>query len=215
MEPQSSEEVKHEKKKTKLFNKLYTDMQNAINYSLKKQTKIHTVSYNAIKQFEKFIDTNHELYVKMDDSLFKTSVLLSRVLNGKVLSTKNKEVVWKYIQAMYSLAKEQNKELDIVVKHKDGLEGLVGSLMKDDSQFKDIVQDITSQLQNLTAGKEIDQQQIINDLLKGNLQSSGIDFKKIIEDTSKTITEKINDGQIDKESIIQTGNKLKNLFETK
>jgi hypothetical protein len=199
------------KKKTKLFNKVYTDLQNAINVSLKKKNKIHTVSnYKLLEDFEKQIDANYTLYEKFDEQLFEKCSLLVRVFSSNPqLSSKNKEVVWKYIQTLYSLVKEEKKEVTPVPKI-DGLEGLIDNLMNNtDSGFKSIIDDISSQLQQATVGKTINEQTIVQDLLAGNLKSSGIDFQKIIESTSKNIQKKIEDGDIDGEKLTNTANRIK------
>lgn len=211
MDPKREEELR-QKKKTKLFNKIYVEMQNAMNVSLKKKFKVHNVSsYRSLLQFEKTIDNNYEMYKNHNEQLFEKSIILNRLFYTKPqLSSKNKEVVWKYIHMMYSLIKEENKEVTVAPK-KEGLEGLVESLMNNESSgFKSIVDDISSQLQKATIGKDINEQTIVNDLLSGNLQSSGIDFKKIIESTSKNLEKKIKDGEIDKEEIMKTTDKIKN-----
>lgn len=209
--PKREEEVR-QKKKTKLFNKIYVEMQNAMNTSFKKKFKVHNVSsYRSLLQFEKAIDSNYKLYENCDEALFEKSIILQRLFYTKPqLSNKNKEVVWKYIQMLYSLMKEENKQIAAVHK-KEGLESLVESLMgNENSGFKTLVDDISSQLQQATLGKDINEQNIVNDLLSGNLQSSGIDFKKIIESTSKNLEKKINNGEIDREEIMKTTDKIKN-----
>ncbi len=209
--PKREEELR-QKKKTKLFNKIYVEMQNAMNSSFKKKFKVHNVSsYRSLLQFEKAIDSNYKMYENHDEALFEKSIILQRLFYTKPqLSNKNKEVVWKYIQTMYSLVKEENKEV-VVSPKKEGLESLVESLMNNESSgFKSIVDDISLQLQQATLGKDINEQSIVNDLLSGNLQSSGIDFKKIIESTSKNLEKKINDGEIDREEIMKTTDKIKN-----
>lgn len=205
------------KKKTKLFNKLYVDMQESLNSSVHKKLKIHAISsYKTLQQFEKILDSNFQMYTNHDEKLFEKSVILQRVFfNRPQLSTKNKEVVWKYIHSMYSLVKEENKEV-VAIHQKDGLEGLVESLMNNEnSGFKSIVDDISAQLQKASIGKNLDEQTIIKDLMSGNLESSGIDFKKIIESTSKNLEKKINDGEIDKNEIMKTTDKIKNTLNFK
>lgn len=211
MDPKKEEDLRN-KKKTKLFDKIYVEMQNAMNSSFKKKFKIHNVSsYRSLLQFEKTIDANYEMYKNHNEELFEKSIILQRLFYTKPqLSAKNKEVVWKYINTLYSLVKEENKEVTVAPK-KEGLESLVESLMNNESSgFKSIVDDISAQLQQVTVGKNINEQTIISDLLSGNLQSSGIDFKKIIESTSKNLERKINDGEIDKEEIMKTTDKIKN-----
>lgn len=204
------EELK-KKKKTKLFNKLYTALQEALNASVNRKLKIHSInSYSLLEQFEETISSNSELYTKHDEKLFDKIFIIQRAfLNRPKLSNKNKEVVWQYVESMYSLVKEENKQV-ATVQQTDGLENLIESLMGNQSSgFKSIVDDISNQLQRATVGKNIDEQTIIRDLLSGNLESSGIDFKKIIESTSKNLEKKINDGEIDKDEILKTTNKIK------
>jgi hypothetical protein len=212
----TTEELKR-KKKTKLFNKVYTDMQTAINASLKKKSEVYTVSNHVLLvQFEKDIDSHYKMYEECDEKLFDNCNILQRIFKNKPqLSSKNKEVVWKYIQTLYSLAKEENKQVTRIPQ-KEGLESLVEGLMSNgDSGFKSIIEDISAQLQQASIGKDINQQTIVRDLMSGNLESSGIDFKKIIESTSKNLEMKINSGEIDRDLLTQTADKIKNTLNMK
>lgn len=207
------------KKKTKIFNKIYTDMQNSINTSLKRNYKVHAISnYRSILKFEKDIDSNYKLYEDQDEKLFDKSIILQRIFSPRPkLSNKNKEIVWKYIQNMYSLIKEENKQLEVKSTSRNSdLEGLVNNLMADEnSGFKSIVDEISTRLEKATVGKKINENTILSDLMSGNLQSSGIDFKKIIEDTSKTLEKKIKNGEIDHEKIMKTSDDIKNTLNMK
>lgn len=212
----TTEEIKL-KKKTKLFNKVYKDMQDAVNSSLKRKWEVHSITnHNIITRFENDIESNYKMYEDCDEKLFDKCIILSQVFKNKPkLSSKNKEVVWKYIQTLYSLAKGENKQVTRLPQ-KEGLESLVESLMNNgDSGFKSIIDDISQQLQNASMGKEINQQTIVRDLMSGNLESSGIDFKKIIESTSKNLEMKIKNGEIDKDLLTQTADKIKNTLNMK
>lgn len=199
------------KKKVKLFNKHYQDMQEGLKVSLKKpRDRVYNVkTIDQVNEFSKQVEDNIDLYNKKDIQLFEKVLLLQRVFFGKPsLSNANKVVIWKFIEILYSLSKEENKQ--IATTSSDGdLSTLIGSLMNDqNSGFKSLVDDISSQVQSSLEGKNVNEQQIISDLMSGNMQSSGIDFRKIIEQTSQKLQGKVDRGEIDINKLKETGDKI-------
>lgn len=203
------------KKKVKLFNRHYQDMQDGLKISLRRpRDRVYSVkTIDQVNDFSSKIEENIELYNEKNIQLFDKVLLLNRVFFGKPsLSNANKVVVWKFIEILYSLSKEENKHVATKDNNAD-LSSLIGSLMNDqDSGFKSLVDDISTQVQSSIQGKNINEQQIISDLMSGNMNSSGIDFKKIIEQTSEKLKGKVDRGEIDINKLKETGDKINSII---
>lgn len=208
-----------EKRKVRFFSKCYKEMQTGVNKSLKRgNDKVYSVkSIDEIDRFVKQVDENESLYKNQDLELFNNVVILKRVFYGKpALNTANKSVVWKFIQTLYSLGKGENKQV-VNVTAPTGELGALGELVNNlvndkDSGFKDMIDDISQQLESSMKGKNIDQTNLVSDLMSGNLQSSGIDFQSIIEQTSRKLKEKVDKGEVDISKLKETGDKIKNVI---
>lgn len=207
-----------EKKKINLFNKCYKEMQRGVNKTLKRGgDKVYSIKFmSEIDRFVAQIDENDTLYKNQDLDLFNQVVILKRIFYGKTaLNNTNKAIVWKFIQALYSLGVGENKQIVTEVGPSDagGLGDLINSLVNDEeSGFKDMIEDISKQLENTMKGKDINQQSLVSDLMKGNLQTSGIDFQSIIEQTSQKLKEKADRGEVDFSKLKETGDKIKNIL---
>lgn len=208
-----------DKKKITLFNKCYKEMQEGVKKTLKKgNDKIYKVkSVEEIERFCRQIDENSKEYKEQNTILFDNVIILKSFFHGKPsLNNANKTIVWKYLDAMYSIGSGKKKDKTPVVKNSQGLENLVNSLVSDeDSGFKDMIEDISKQLENTMKGKDINQATLISDLMSGNLQSSGIDFKSIIENTTKSLKDKVDRGEVDIAKLQETGEKIKKALPNK
>lgn len=204
-----------EKRKIRLFSKSYKEMQTGVNKTLKRgNDKVYSVkSIEEIDRFVKQIDENEDLYKNQDLELFNKVVILKRCFYGKpALNAANKTVVWKFIHVLYSLGAGENKVVPIQSSSNGmgGLGDLVDSLVNDkDSGFKDMIEDISKQLEDSMKGKNIDQATLVSDLMNGNLQTSGIDFQSIIEKTTHKLKEKVDNGEVDIEKLRIAGDKIK------
>ena len=202
------------KKKVKLFNKTFVKMQESVKISLKKMnSKTYKIKSIAdIDEFVKNIDESAELLTANDTVLFTKVPVLNQFFSDKPqLSKTNKTAVFKYINTLYSLGKEEKQAVvpETPQISMSSLEGLVNSLMSDEkSGFKDIVSDISSQLESSLSGKDIDQTKIVSDLMSGNLKTSGIDFEQIIRNTTKKLEKRVEDGTVSIEELKATSDKI-------
>lgn len=204
-----------ERRKIRMFSKCYKEMQTSANKSLKRgNDKVYSVkSTEEIDRFVKQIDENDNMYRNQDLELFNNVIILKRCFYGKPqLNAVNKTVVWKFIQALYSLGTGENNQVAAPASSSDlgGLGDLVNSLVNDkDSGFKDMIDDISKQLEISMKGKDINQATLVADLMSGNLQSSGIDFQSIIEQTTHRLKDKVDKGEVDIEKLKVAGDKIK------
>lgn len=207
---------KKRKLKVKIFNKVYKDMQHNIKTVLRRNND-ESFSVNKgsdITTFAQEMDANKTLYDKNDiELLSKVTILNNFFKNKPELSTSNKTIVWKYIELMYSVAKEEKKEA--LEKKQDfnigNISEVIGSLLNDNENggFKDLIKDISSKLENDIGDKDIDQSQIISDLMSGNMNSCGINFQSILDESSKSLHNKVQNGTIDMEQLKQVAEKIK------
>lgn len=205
---------KARKHKIRTFNKIYKELQHSIKTVLKKSThkSFDVTDIKVVNYFGEQMDTYNSLYESRDVELLKKVDLLQKFFfNKPPLSQQNKEVVWKYLEAMYSLAKEQKKEL---VKQKapldlSNLSGVLGNLMNDkDSGFGNLISDISKNLEGKITG-EVNQTQILQDLMSGKLESCGINFQEIIQQATSSLKEKVECGEIDIEKLKSTAESVK------
>ncbi len=205
-----------QKKKVKFFNKHYKDMQSQYYSSIKRnRDKILSLkNWDDIETFMREVDSNIELYNNMDNNLFHKVAALNRIFYNKPSpSNQNKTTIWRYIQLLYSIVKNENKAL-ISAQSNAGssstMESMISNLMNDsNSPFKSLVEDISKQVEEAARGKQIDQNKIISDLMSGNIGGSGgIDFKSIIENTSQKLQTKVNSGEVDINKLKETGEQL-------
>jgi hypothetical protein len=158
------------------------------------------------------MDKYKNLFDSKDVELLKKVDLLSQFFKDKpTLSSVNKESVWQFIQALYSLSSGVKKEL---VKQPEPLDltklgTLVNNLMSDDSNgFGNLVKDISSKLEGTLGDKNLDQTKILQDLMAGKTESGGINFGEIISQASKTLKEKVDLGEIDVSKMAEVANGL-------
>jgi hypothetical protein len=192
-----------DKQKVKIFNKLYKDMQSQLKVVLKKTTS-RSFSIETISQIETFsnqMDTYVTLFNTKDVELLKKVDLLSQFFRDKpALSSSNKECVWKFIETLYSLAKGSKQELVKQPEQFDinSIGSIVSNLMSDESNgFSALVKDISSKLEGTLDGKDIDQTKILQDLMSGKMESSGINFGNIISQATESLKLKVESGEID------------------
>jgi hypothetical protein len=207
---------KKRKLKVKIFNKVYKDMQHNIKTVLRRSNdETFSISKGSeITTFAQEMDTNKSLYDKNDSELLSKITILNNFFKNKPeLSTSNKTIVWKYIELMYSISKEEKKEA--LEKKQDfnigNISEVIGSLLNDNENggFKDLIKDISSKLENDIGDKDIDQTQIISDLMSGNMNSCGINFQSILDESSKSLHSKVQNGSIDMEQLKQVAEKIK------
>lgn len=207
---------KKAKLKIKIFNKIYNDMQTSIKTVLRRNND-NSFSVKKNKDIVVFaieMDSNKESYDKKNPELLTKISLLSKFFHDKPgLSSSNINIVWKYLEVMYSLAKEEKK----VALDKDGsfnmenISNVVGSILNengDNNGLQDLIKDISSKLENNIGDKKIDQTQIVTDLMSGNMTSGGINFQSIIEESSKSLHKKIQDGSLDVEKLKQLASQI-------
>lgn len=206
------------KKQLTHFNRLYREFQETLNKTLK---RVHDKVYNVkrieqIEEFKKQIEENLNLFEQKDTQLFDKVLILKRIFFGKPkLSNVNTAVAWKYIEIFYTISQGNKAQLiprengSGVPSNLGGLENLVNDLLKDkNSPFKDLVEDISSQVAEKINGKDIDASQLLASLMSGNTSVSGINFQDIIQNTSKKLEEKMNKGEIDINNIKETSEKI-------
>lgn len=205
---------KARKHKIRTFNKIYKELQHNIKTVLKKSThkSFDVTDIKIVNYFAQQMDTYNGLYETRDVELLKKVDLLQKFFfNKPPLSQQNKEIVWKYLEAMYSLAKEKKQEL---VKQKtpldlSNLSGVLGNLMNDkESGFGNLISDISKNLEGKITG-EIDQTQILQDLMSGKLESGGINFQEIIQQATSSLKDKVDSGEIDIEKLKSTAETVK------
>jgi hypothetical protein len=206
---------KRNKNKVKIFNKVYKEMQRDIKVALKKTTHMSFI-INDVSEIEIFstqMKENNKLYVERDvDILKKVDLLNQFFFNKPALTSANKEAVWKYLQVMYSMASEEKKEL---VKQKQPLDinklgDMVSTLMNDkDSGFGTLIEDISEKLKGKLGGNDEDKSKILQDLMAGKMESSGINFKDIISQATNSIKEKVDAGEIDMDKMKSVAENIK------
>jgi hypothetical protein len=134
------------------------------------------------------------------DLLKKVDLLSQFFFNKPALTSSNKEVVWKYLEAMYSMSIGEKQE---VVKQNDPLDvtklgEMVNLLMNDkESGFGSLIEDISEKLRGKLEGNDEDKSKMLQDLMAGKMESSGINFKDIITQATDSIKEKVESGEID------------------
>lgn len=205
---------KARKHKIRTFNRIYKELQHNIKTVLKKSThkSFEVTDIKVVDFFGEQMDTFHNLYDARDVELLKKVDLLQKFFfNKPSLSQQNKEVVWKYLETMYSLAKEEKKELVKVQAPLDltNLSGLLGNLMNDkDSGFGNLISDISKNLEGKITGA-VDQTQILQDLMSGKMESGGINFQEIIQQATSSLKDKVDSGEIDIEKLKNTAEGIK------
>lgn len=205
---------KARKHKIRTFNKIYKELQHSIKTVLKKSThkSFDVTDIKVVNYFGEQMDIYIGLYESRDVELLKKVDLLQKFFfNKPPLSTQNKEVVWKYLEVMYSLVKEEKKEL---VKQKAPLDmanlsGLLGNLMNDkESGFGNLISDISKNLEGKING-DVNQAQILKDLMSGKMESGGINFQDIIQQATSSLKDKVDSGEIDIEKLKSTAESVK------
>lgn len=202
------------KQKIKLFRKTYFDLQTTVKTCLRRPDdqifSIKTIEQVNLFEFE--IDKNIDLYNTKDFKLIPKITILHNIFNNKpVLSKTNKETVWNYIEVLYSLAKQQNKQISEDLINNEGLSSIVNDLMNDkESGFNDMISDISSQVTDMLKGKDINKTDLIQQLLSGNTNANGLDFQSIIEKTSAKFKAKADAGEIDVNKIRETASRINN-----
>jgi hypothetical protein len=197
------ESSKKTKTKVKIFNKIYKELQRDIKVALKKTTH-HSFIINNLEEIDNFskqMTENNKLYLEKNVDLLKKVDLLSQFFfNKPALTSSNKEVVWKYLEAMYSMSIGEKQE---VVKQNDPLDvtklgEMVNLLMNDkESGFGSLIEDISEKLRGKLEGNDEDKSKMLQDLMAGKMESSGINFKDIITQATDSIKEKVESGEID------------------
>jgi hypothetical protein len=205
---------KARKHKIRTFNRIYKELQHNIKTVLKKSThkSFDVTDIKVVDFFGEQMDSFLNLYEARDVELLKKVDLLQKFFfNKPPLSQQNKEVVWKYLETMYSLAKEEKKELAKVQAPLDltNLSGILGNLMTDkDSGFGNLISDISKNLEGKITGT-VDQTQILQDLMSGKMESGGINFQEIIQQATSSLKDKVDSGEIDIEKLKNTAEGIK------
>lgn len=196
--------VKKQKLKIKIFNECFVDMQKNIKLVLKKTHHLtfRVESTRELFEFVQEMEENMKSFQEKNVDLLKKVKLLEKFfINKPALSQQNKDVVWKYLDSLYTLA--SGKKTQQVVKAEEPFDiqkmsGLLETVMSDEkSGLRDLIGDISSKLQDSLKDKQIDQAQLIQDLLAGKSDSSGINFGEIITKASDSLKEKVDSGSID------------------
>ena len=206
---------KERKHKIRTFNKIYKELQHKIKTVLKKSThkSFDVTDIKVIDLFASQMDTYIQLYQTRDLELLKKVDLLNKFFYNKPqLSSQNKEITWKYLEVMYSLAKEEKK--DLVKKETpidlNNLSGMLNSLVNDkESGFGNLISDISKNLEGKIGTGVIDQNQILQDLMSGKMESGGINFQDIIQQASSSLKEKVDSGEIDIKKLKDTAEGIK------
>ena len=204
------------KKKLAIFNKIFKELQLKIKTVMKKSSDPSYVAEN-LEDLNKFASQMSEfvvLYNTRDIELLKKVDLLSKFFNGKPsLSSSNKEFVWKYLETLFSLVKEQKQEL---VKQPTPLDmnnlgSMVSGLMADKSNgFGALIEDISEKLKGkIGTTDNLDQSAILADLMAGKMESGGINFGEIISQATSSLKEKVDSGEIDVNKIKDMADNLK------
>jgi hypothetical protein len=208
-------------KKIKMFSKTYKDMQESVKKVLKKpgHKTYHVSKIREVDLFCEQMDKHVELFNNHDAKLLKSVVLLHKFfIDKQQLTSANLTVVWKYLEALYSIAKGQKIEATPMVAPVDmnGLGSLVGGLMADkDNGLSGLIKDITSKLEKDLAGKNVDQAQLIQDLMSGKTSSSGIDFGSIMAHATQSLKSKVDSGEVDADKIKGIADQLQGVLNIK
>lgn len=203
------------KARVKLFNNSYKALQENIKTVLKK-TSHATFSVSKAKDVDRFsreMDENILLFNQSDIELLSKVKLLNQFFENKpTLSVANKATVWKYLEVLYTISSGKKQE---IVKVSDSFDmsklgDMVGTLMGDESSgFKDLINDISSKLESTLVNKDIDQAKLLQDLMAGKMESSGVDFGSIISQATKSLKEKVDAGEVDLDKIKDVTDKLR------
>lgn len=197
--------VKKQKLKIKIFNECFVDMQKNIKLVLKKTHHLtfRVESTRELFEFVEQMEENMQHFIEQNVELLKNVKLLDKFFTNKpTLSQKNKEAVWKYLDSLYTLASGKKREQQLVKKQESfdiqKMSGLLETVMNDEkSGLKELIGDISSTLQESLKDKKVDQNQLIQDLLSGKTDSSGINFEEIISNATDSLKEKVDSGSID------------------
>jgi hypothetical protein len=198
----------------KILNSLYTKLQLSLNTALKTMNskKYEIKTTEEVELFKKQMEEHYILYETRDPELFEKVDLIKQILQGKPsLNQKNTNVVWSYINTIYTAVTREKK--DNVAEN--GLEKVIQGFASENSTFKGLVGEIMEDLKEYKLNERTDSEQLVKDLLSGNLQSTGIDFKSIIDKSVKKLNSKIESGEIDKDEITKTSEKFSSLLNVK
>lgn len=206
-----------EKKQIRSFNKIYREMQQNVNACLKRSTCLkYQVRYSQeLVDFSLQIESNYDLFAQRNNLLFDEVSLIKKILVGKpALKANNISTVFNYLTTLYSIAKLENKNTVTPEESNSSIVDVVKDIVEvpGKSGFKDLIGDIMADIESQKGNGNFKEDQVLADLLSGNLQTCGIDFKTIIDKTVASIKTKINNGEIDQNEILETSRKLQKGF---
>lgn len=212
-----------ENKKLKIFNKILKEFLNQCN-SLKSQGEQRIMfkveSRNTMKTFREECEFVFESFIECEPASVSNISLCKKADLDKTidnLSTENTKIVWGYLHNLYivcvngdskvdveDLVKKSKESIDLINKdfslNKEGSSGMpfgkdLGSIIEE------ISNKVSGQLESCQAEEDIDPMALMTRLMSGeeNVTMGGVDFSKILRDTTESIQGKINSGEIDVE----------------
>lgn len=185
-------------KQIKLFKKVLGEFSS--NYNLKNNSSISfKVRSIDLKNYSEYIEQDIDSFVGKN-----TEILAGmKLFQGKVSP---ESIPWAYIQSLYFICSPDSAELLSKCKSVAIVKPVVVPEvpLAGNSDFNNMIGDISARVAEGLKGQDlskIDPMALMNGLMSGNTCIGGFDFSKIIEDTTKSIKEKVSSGELDPESL--------------
>jgi hypothetical protein len=190
-------------KQLKLFKRTineFLDEYNKLDETMEIRLKIKSID---IVKYNMEIKSNIESFIDRQPDIFNKITLFSKLDLQKVDTS-----VWDYLNNLYFISEGTSIDPSIIEKCKNYNKQIVVP-KKDNTQSKDqfgsLIGDIAGKVSKSLEGKDltgINPQMLLAGLMSGNTDSiGGIDFSKILEQTTQTIKLKVDAGELDLEAL--------------
>lgn len=209
-----------ENRKLKIFNKILKEFLNQCN-SLKSQGEQRIMfkveSRNTMKTFREECEFVFDLFIDCNPCVVSNISLCKKADLDKTidnLSTENTKIVWGYLHNLYIVCANGDSKVnveDLVKKSKENIDLINKDLVLSEKELpfgkdlgsiiEEISNKVSGQLESTQADEDIDPMALMTRLMSGeeNVTMGGVDFSKILRDTTESIQSKIKAGEIDVE----------------
>lgn len=205
-------------KKLKIFNKILKEFLNQCNCvkgPQESRVMFKAESASIMNTFRQECDFIFDSFINCDSKVIQNITLCKKADLDKTidnLSTENSKSVWGYLHNLYIVCVNGESEInleEIVGKSKESI-GLINKdfVVNDTASapfgkdlgsiIEEISKKVSGQLESNCVDEEIDPMALMSRLMSGeeNVTMGGVDFSKILRDTTESIQGKINTGEI-------------------
>jgi hypothetical protein len=195
-------------KQLKLFKKTvneFLDEYNKLDESMEIRLKIKSID---ITKYNSDINAHSELFLDRQPQVLNKISLFSKLDLYKVQTS-----VWEYLNNLYFISEGPGIDPAIIERCKNFSTQVVVPVkiqqtqqpVQGGDQFSSLIGEIAGKVGKSLEGKDltgINPQMLLAGLMSGNTDSiGGIDFSKILEQTTQTIKSKVDAGELDLESL--------------